>query len=106
MSEREEFDEWVRESLVIPMNFDKLDSMWATWQAARASRWRSMESADKSGNYETILLSNEYSRRRPGYWSPTSEAWVDCDLAAPEFNPIAWHPLPDPPTKEELENLK
>lgn len=102
MTEREEFDAWVRESLVIPMNFDKLDCMWATWQGARASRWRAPSSAVLD---ERVLVCWGDDSCLVGYRCGPGQFWMSNEDLSIE-TPASYHPLPDPPTKEELERLK
>lgn len=104
MSQREEFEAWYRRSCsdvyLHHTNAEYIKAcMETSWVAARASRWRSMESAP---DIEILCIENERERGR--YIVVEYEGkWRD---GCRTINPLAWHPLPDPPTKEELEKLK
>ena len=99
MIERKEFEEWLASSCS-RVDVATHHAMWTTWQAARASRWRSMESAP---NVSRVLLSTKIEVSGIGRQIEPGEWWDEYDVLP---TPIAWHPLPDPPTKEELEKLK
>jgi len=97
MTEREEFEEWY-ESTEGCISIERY--CWSAWQAARASRWRSMESAP---NVSRVLLGTKIEVSGIGRQIEPGEWWDEYDILP---TPLAWHPLPDPPTKEELEELK
>ena len=113
MTDLDEFQEGLRG---ISLNLDLRmlhDILYDVWQAARASRWRSMESApDKRQHpgvkyHHLIGCITPNSRTDEPSWSAVVypckfSDWTDRDGGSP----IAWHPLPDPPTSEELEKLK
>lgn len=96
MSDREEFEEWYT-SVGFVLGESPEHATWAAWQAARASRWRSMESAP----YSVPILMHRPKAEHEGSFAVTMRG-VRGDM----MNPAAWHPLPDPPTKEEVERLK
>lgn len=97
MTELDEFQEGLRG---ISLNLDLRmlhDILYDVWQAARISRWRSMESAP----LECIVSDGDdmaHAFKLWGNWKRENGSRI--------YSPLAWHPLPDPPTAEELENLK
>ena len=95
MTEREEFEEWHNRRFKVSDLMQAHE--WSAWQAARASRWRSMDSAP----LECIVSDGDdmaHAFKLWGNWKRENGSRI--------YSPLAWHPLPDPPTKEELENLK